>query len=75
MLAGGYVQVRHPVTKKLLFRYDPARQLIEIQARGERTIIDLTQYSEADCPEPAGDGGTTQGLPAKAPAALRPASK
>lgn len=39
-----FVDVREPYTGKLLFRYDPVRRLIEIQRRGELTLIDLTKY-------------------------------
>lgn len=39
-----FVDVRHPFTHKLLFRYDPVRQLIEIQERKVRTVIDLQEF-------------------------------
>jgi len=32
------------VTDKLLFRYDPGRQLVEIKTRQVVTVVDLTQY-------------------------------
>jgi hypothetical protein len=39
-----FVDVRDPYTKKLLFRYDPVRNLVEIQERKVRRIVDLCQY-------------------------------
>ena len=40
----GYVPVR--VGGKLLFRYDPARRIVEVQERGERHYIDLAALDE-----------------------------
>lgn len=40
----GFVEVREPHTDKLLFRFDPARLLVEIQRRGVKTVVDLEQY-------------------------------
>ena len=42
-----WYDVREPHTGKLLFRYCPARDIIEIQVRGVKTIVDLTQYRES----------------------------
>ena len=39
-----FVDVREPQTEKLLFRYDPDRDIIEVQRRGVKTVVDLTQY-------------------------------
>jgi len=39
-----YIDVLEPGTGKLLFRIDPQRQLIEIQHRRVRTLIDLTEF-------------------------------
>lgn len=39
-----WYEVRQPVTDKLLFRYDPGRQLVEIKTRQVVTVVDLTQY-------------------------------
>lgn len=36
-----FVEVREPYTNKLLFRYDPCRDLVEIARRGIITVIDL----------------------------------
>jgi hypothetical protein len=36
-----FVPVREPGTNWLLFKYDPVRELVEIQRRGKKTIIDL----------------------------------
>ena len=41
---GQFVDVTEPYTGKLLLRYDPLRSIIEIQRRGVKTVIDLTQY-------------------------------
>lgn len=41
-----FVDVRDPHTGKILFRFDPERDLIEIQKRRERLIIDLQLYRE-----------------------------
>ena len=38
-----FVDVREPHTNKLLFRYDPERNLVEVQRRGVKTVVDLTQ--------------------------------
>lgn len=38
-----FVDVREPHTNKLLFRYDPDRGLVEVQRRGVKTVVDLTQ--------------------------------
>lgn len=40
----GYVAVR--VAGKLLFRYDPARRIVEVQERGERHYIDLAALDD-----------------------------
>lgn len=40
----GWLDVREPVTGKLLFRYDPERNLIEIQRRGVVTVVDLNHW-------------------------------
>jgi hypothetical protein len=47
-----YVDVREPHTKRLLFRYDPKRDIVEIQQRNVKTVVDLTQYK---APESAGE--------------------
>lgn len=39
-----YVAVR--VGGKLLFRYDPARRIVEVQDRGERHYVDLAALDE-----------------------------
>lgn len=39
-----FVDVREPHTGKLLFRYDPERDIVEIQHRNVKTVVDLTQY-------------------------------
>ena len=38
-----FISVREPHTNKLLFRYDPVRLLVEVQRRGVKTVVDLTQ--------------------------------
>jgi hypothetical protein len=42
-----YKDVRD-VRGKRLCRYDPERRLIEIQRRGEKTVVDLTQYDDEE---------------------------
>lgn len=39
-----YIAVR--VGGKLLFRYDPARRIVEVQDRGERHYVDLAALDE-----------------------------
>lgn len=39
-----FVDVRNPYTDKLIFRYDPIRNIVEHQVRGVKAIIDLNQY-------------------------------
>lgn len=41
-----FIPVREPGTGWLLFKYDPARHLIEIQRRGKKTIVDLSQLDD-----------------------------
>lgn len=41
-----WIPVRDPHTHKLLFRYDPGRQLIEICERGKVTLVDLAAEAE-----------------------------
>jgi len=42
----GFREVREPTTGKLLFRFDPQRDLIEIVSRRLPVIVDLTRYRE-----------------------------
>jgi len=42
-----FIEVREP-QGKLLFRFDPLRDLIEIQRRGAKVLIDLRQYRPLD---------------------------
>lgn len=39
-----FVDIRDPGTQKLLCRYDPHHDLIEIAERGRATVVDLKQY-------------------------------
>lgn len=41
-----FKNVLHPTTGKLLFRYDPERELVEIAARRQPVTIDLAAYKE-----------------------------
>ena len=41
-----WVDVREEATGRLLFRYDPRRQLVEIKQRGRKTIVDLTALAK-----------------------------
>ncbi|MDR3572869.1 MAG: hypothetical protein P4L50_03325 [Anaerolineaceae bacterium] len=47
-----FIDVRQPYTGKLLFRYDPNRNLIEIASRGVKTLVDLNKY-KAELDQPA----------------------
>jgi len=38
-----WIDVRSP-KNKLMFRYDPERDLIEYVHRGEKTVVDLKAY-------------------------------
>ncbi len=48
-----FVEVREPVTGRLLFRFDPARDLIEYKDRDKSidVIVDLSRYREGAEPE------------------------
>lgn len=39
-----FVDVRDLHTGKMLFRFDPERDLVEIRSRQKVTLVDLTQY-------------------------------
>jgi hypothetical protein len=39
-----YLDIREPQTGKLLFRFDPERDLVEVQRRGVKTVVDLAEY-------------------------------
>lgn len=41
----GFIQVREPGTNWLLFLYDPERQIVEVQRRGVKTVIDLSRLT------------------------------
>lgn len=51
-----FIDVREPHTKKLLFRYDPAREIIEIQQRNVKTVVDLRQYQAPESADRATNG-------------------
>ena len=36
-------EVREPLTNRLLFRFDPERELVEIRQRGELVLVDLAE--------------------------------
>lgn len=57
---GRFVPVVHPQTGRLLFRYDPERDLIELVQRGERTLIDLRDYQRTALAETTVDGVANQ---------------
>lgn len=44
-----YVEVREPGSEKLLFRFDPARDIIEVQRRGVKTLVNLREIKENAC--------------------------
>lgn len=41
-----YVDVRHPITNRLMCRIDIERGLVEVQDKGRVAIIDLAQLKE-----------------------------
>ena len=41
-----WIEIRHPKSGKLQFRYDPERQLAEVQHRGDRQVVDLKVYHQ-----------------------------
>lgn len=43
-----WIPVREPGSNWLLFKYDPERDLIEVQRRGKKTVIDLRQLKAGD---------------------------
>jgi len=47
-MAEMFREVVEPHTGYLLFRFDPERDLIEIQRRGIKTLIDLGQFRDVD---------------------------
>lgn len=40
----GFIDILEPHTARLLFRFDPIRDIIEVQRRGVKTVVDLTKY-------------------------------
>ena len=47
-----YVEVRNPYTNKLIFEYDPVRNVVRHQDKGRRCVIDLNEFiiSNVNCP-------------------------
>lgn len=45
-------EVRDPDHNKLLFRYDPLRNLVEIGSRGVVHVVDLIAYRPSPPPSP-----------------------
>jgi hypothetical protein len=43
-----FVEIREPHTGKLLARYDPNRDLLEVQRRGQKTLVDLNALKERE---------------------------
>lgn len=41
----GFIPIREPGTGWLLFLYDPERQIVEVQRRGVKTVIDLSRLT------------------------------
>lgn len=39
-----YVDVRHPISGKLLFQYDPCRNEVRMRSRGEVIDVPLCEY-------------------------------
>ncbi len=42
----GFRDILEPGSARLLFRYDPARRLIEIQRYGIKIMVDVTEYDD-----------------------------
>lgn len=45
--------IRDPVHNKLLFRYDPLRNLVEVGSRGVIHVVELDQYRPSPSPPPS----------------------
>ena len=45
--------IRDPVHNKLLFRYDPLRNLVEVGSRGVIHVVELDQYRPSPPPPPS----------------------
>ena len=43
-----YIDILEPRTGKLLFRFDPERDIIEVQRRGIKTVVDLNRFRAAE---------------------------
>jgi hypothetical protein len=43
----GFVDVRDKETGKMLFRYDPAAEIVEVQKRGQKMYVDLKSYQQS----------------------------
>jgi hypothetical protein len=53
----GFTDVREPGSGHLLFRYNAARDLVEIVRRGVRTVVDLAWYRTQSATERHEPGG------------------
>ena len=54
----GFIDILEPHTGKLLMRFDPQRDIIEVQRRGVKTVVDLTKYRAPEgAPENHDDTG------------------
>jgi len=51
-------EVRDPDHNKLLFRYDPLRNLVEVGSRGVVHVVDLTAYRPS--PPPSSQNGSAK---------------
>lgn len=50
--------IREPITRRLLFRYDPGRRLVQIKRSGGDVVyIDLAEIDSESRREVAKDGG------------------
>jgi hypothetical protein len=58
-----FIEIRDPHDGKLLFRFDPDRDLVEVQRKRVKTLIDLSVYRPQSAAE-----RHSQPIPAPQPA-------
>jgi hypothetical protein len=49
-IGSSYVNIFYPGTTYLMFRYDPVREIIELQNRGIRYYVDLAEQKVTQAP-------------------------
>ena len=58
MISVGWVDIKDPHTGKLLLKFHPMRDIIEVQRRGIKTVVDLTSYRVTNETQKGSDEGT-----------------